>query len=280
MAVTLPTAALSGCGFGSLKRETEETRNDFLVWVIVHGNDMGHLSWVGTCPRWKRLCVSLRVGDEERRVGGKRKTKPPKRRKQVTTSKGCNLPEAYVTCIAASLDQPESKMHMTKIFDNWQLFLFDYKNSLRPLANNTSTAGQAWGGSFKEKNISQRKNLPIECAQGDQPLRLQPFHGGDVVTCFDVVGCRVRWGNVVGCEVTWGEVMWLVARYHVMWCDVVSCHLMWCDFLCGVLSRDAMWCHVMCSHAMSVICCEVMRRNGMRPHEFVMRCGWLRCHVV
>ena len=36
----------------------------------------------------------------------------------------------------------------------------------------------------------------------------------------------------------------------------------------------------MCSHAMSVICCEVMRRNGMRPHEFVMRCGWLRCHVV
>ena len=23
----------------------------------------------------------------------------------------------------------------------------------------------------KKKNISQRKNLPIECAQGDQPLR-------------------------------------------------------------------------------------------------------------
>ena len=109
---------------------------------------------------------------------------------------------------------------------------------------------------------------------------LQPFHGGDVVTCFDVVGCRVRWSNVVGCEVTWGEVRWLVARCHVMWCDVVSCHLMWCDFLCCVMSRDAMWCHVMCSHMMSVICCEVMRCNGMRSHEFVMRCGWLRCHVV
>ena len=27
-------------------------------------------------------------------------------------------------------------------------------------------------------------------------------------------------------------------------------------------------------------CCKVMRRNGMRSHEFVMRCGWLRCHVV
>ena len=31
----------------------------------------------------------------------------------------------------------------------------------------TSRAGQAGGGSFKEKTISQRKNLPIECAQGD-----------------------------------------------------------------------------------------------------------------
>ena len=65
-----------------------------------------------------------------------------------------------------------------------------------------------------------------------------------------------------------------------MWCDVVSCHLMWCDFLCCVLSRDAMWCHVMCSHVMSITCCEVMRCNGMRSHEFVMRCGWLRCHFV
>ncbi len=43
---------------------------------------------------------------------------------------------------------------------------------------------------------------------------LQPFHGGDVVTCFDVVGCRVRWSNVVGCGVTWGEVMWWVARCY------------------------------------------------------------------
>ena len=100
-----------------------------------------------------------------------------------------------------------------------------------------------------------------------------------VVTCF-VVGCRVRWSNVVGCEVTWGEVMWLVARWHVMSCDVVSCHLMRCDFLCCVMSRDAMWCHVLCSRVMRVICCEVMRCKEMRSHEFVMRCGRLRCHVV
>ena len=31
MAVTLPTAALAGCGFGSLKRETEESTSDYLV---------------------------------------------------------------------------------------------------------------------------------------------------------------------------------------------------------------------------------------------------------
>ena len=36
---------------------------------------------------------------------------------------------------------------------------------------NTSRAGQAGGGSFKKKHISQRNNLPIECAQGDQPRR-------------------------------------------------------------------------------------------------------------
>ena len=39
------------------------------------------------------------------------------------------------------------------------------------LVEATSRAGQAGGGSFKEKNVSQRRNLPIECAQGDQPLR-------------------------------------------------------------------------------------------------------------
>ena len=42
-----------------------------------------------------------------------------------------------------------------------------------------------------------------------------------------------------------------------MHCDVMCCPLMW-------------W---------AVICCEVMRCNGMRSYEFVMRCGWLRCHV-
>ena len=43
----------------------------------------------------------------------------------------------------------------------------------------TSRAGQAGGGSFQKKTpISQRKNLPIECAQGDRPARC-PFHAHD-----------------------------------------------------------------------------------------------------
>ena len=40
---------------------------------------------------------------------------------------------------------------------------------------------------------------------------------------------------------------------------------------------DVMWCPLMW---WAVICCEVMRCNGMRSYEFVMHCGWLRCHVV
>ena len=50
-----------------------------------------------------------------------------------------------------------------------------YPNLLRI----TSRAGQAGGGSFQKKTpISQRKNLPIECAQGDRPARC-PFHAHD-----------------------------------------------------------------------------------------------------
>ena len=106
MAVTLPTAALSGCGFGSLRCETNNTTNkDLYLKSCPDG---------GTCPLLKHTCVSLRVGDG-RRVGGKRKTEPAKSRKQMTTSKKdatylriCHL-TMLVTCIAVSLDQLEPK---------------------------------------------------------------------------------------------------------------------------------------------------------------------------
>ena len=46
MAVTLATAALSDCGFGSSKCETEKSTNKYLLEVMVMENDnnIGHLS--------------------------------------------------------------------------------------------------------------------------------------------------------------------------------------------------------------------------------------------
>ena len=40
----------------------------------------------------------------------------------------------------------------------------DRKDNEEKDNKDTSRAGQAGGGSFKETTISQRKNLPIECA--------------------------------------------------------------------------------------------------------------------
>ena len=64
---------------------------------------------------------------------------------------------------------------------------------------------------------------------------------------------------------------------HVMWCNLMCLHCMWCDFLCCVMSRNALRCHVMSSHVLS---CHLLWSDAMRSYEFVMHCGWLRCHVV
>ena len=58
----------------------------------------------------------------------------------------------------------------------------------------TSRAGQAAGGSFKTYRMGVRRPTSQCDAQTEFFVwtRLQPFHGGDVVTCFDVVGCGVR----------------------------------------------------------------------------------------
>ena len=50
-----------------------------------------------------------------------------------------------------------------------------------------------------------------------------------------------------------------------------------CVALCHVMQCDVMWSALMW---WAVICCDAMRCNGMASHGFVMRCGWLRCHVV
>ena len=49
-----------------------------------------------------------------------------------------------------------------------------------------------------------------------------------------------------------------------------------CVALCHVMQCDVMWSALMW---WAVICCDAMRCNGMASHGFVMRCGWLRCHV-
>ncbi len=60
--------------------------------------------------------------------------------------------------------------------------------------------------------------------------------------------------------------------FEFIWCDVISCVV-----LCHVMQCDVMWCPLMW---WAVICCEVMRCNGMGSYEFVVRFGWLWCHVV
>ena len=113
--------------------------------------------------------------------------------------------------------------------------------------------------------------MPVECAQGDQPVRCpnrvfcvhQPSavpSGGSVLVvagCVSVVcrwwWCNVRWCGtwcqVVGCMVRWSNVVssWLVVRSRELrW----SCDVMWCH----VTSFDVMWLFVWC-HAMS---CDVL----------------------
>ena len=96
--------------------------------------------------------------------------------------------------------------------------------------------GRAGGRSFREKKLNQRKNLPIECGQGDEAVRcpnrifcaggtsLQPFHGGDapwwwcdLFWCHEV-GCGVGWSNVVGCEVTLCDSKWLCDDVAIRTC--------------------------------------------------------------
>ena len=136
--------------------------------------------------------------------------------------------------------------------------------------------------------------MPIECAQGDQPLRCpnrvfwvnEPsavpwWWCGDLFWCGWLQGAMkycgwlwgdVRWGNVVSCEMS----------CHVMWCNLMCLHFMWCDFLCCVMLRNALRCHVMSSHVMS---CHLLWSDAVQWDEILWVCDalWLvamsRCVV-
>ena len=69
MAATLPTAALSGCGFGSLTCETEKSTNEYLIGKIMTADTCPE---GGTCPLLKHTCF-LRSGRRGRASGWEKK---------------------------------------------------------------------------------------------------------------------------------------------------------------------------------------------------------------
>ena len=90
------------------------------------------------------------------------------------------------------------------------LYFFRFKTTFYFIRHDSSfiqiVPGRAGGGSFRgKKTINQRKNLPIECAQGDQPVRCpnraffcvhQPSavpSGGGVLVAASCVPVVCRW---------------------------------------------------------------------------------------
>ena len=124
--------------------------------------------------------------------------------------------------------------------------------------------GRARGGSFRGegtyKPISQRKNLSIECTQGDQPVRCP----NRILVCTSLQTFRL--------VVFW----WWLVLFPWWGCDVVWCHVVCFEvtndrqcgwlrdvMLCDVMSCDVMWCHVMSCQSCHVAWCDVIQWDGM-----------------
>ena len=157
----------------------------------------------------------------------------------------------------------------------------------------TSRAGQAGGGSFKEKNYKPKKEFAYRMCTG-WPTTAMPkpsflseraFSRSMVVMWWPVLMWLVagwdpkfcgwlwddaRWGNVVSCEMS----------CHVMWCDLMCLHLMWCDFLCCVMSRDALRCHVMSSHSCDELSSVVKWCGAMGWDLMSLWCDVAGCDVT
>ena len=167
MAVTLPTAALSGCGFGSLKCDTDKSTSKYLLEVIENDNNIGHLSWRGHLPTVETHLCFLK--------GGRRKTsgweKKNRASKEEETSdniqKGCNLLEhmspdnACHLCCCVTWPAGAEKCTWDKLRKNWQLFLFKYKNSLWPLANNSLAC--PWNNSYCALGPTLAASIKLMC---------------------------------------------------------------------------------------------------------------------
>ena len=126
MAVPLPPQPpLQAVGLAFYTRETEENacKGCCNFW-------QGHLSRISldACPK-THWCGLKGVGDEEKRVGGKRKQTLQHKKEQVTRhpegwniymKSMCHL-TMDVTCNAVSLDQLGAKMHMKNFEPTWQV---------------------------------------------------------------------------------------------------------------------------------------------------------------
>ena len=90
--------------------------------ILLHfGHCFGHTRWTPDMVWWRQ----------------KEKTRPPERRKQVTTSEDENLLEhcamtMHVTCVAMSLDKLEPERQHGNFCTTWQLFLQTQKLTLAP----------------------------------------------------------------------------------------------------------------------------------------------------
>ena len=89
---------------------------------------------MGTCPL---------LGKEKQSLDrGRNKWQHPKRMNLLSI---CHM-TMHVTGNAVSLDQLEPKKAHEELLKDWQLFLFQYKNSLQPQANNSLSC--SWNNSY------------------------------------------------------------------------------------------------------------------------------------
>ena len=123
----------------------------------------------GTCPWWRHTCVSWFKGGRRETTGWEKKNKASK---EAETSDNIQRAWTYlayvtwqcmslVTCSAVSLDQLEPKKAHGELLKDWQLFLFEYKNSIWPQANNSLSC--SWNNSYSALGPTWAANTKLMC---------------------------------------------------------------------------------------------------------------------
>ena len=130
-----------------------ESTSNYLVCVIGNNNGLGHMSWRGHLPTVETHLCCFKGGRRENEWVGKEKQSLQRGGNKRQHPKGCNLLKAYVTwqcmllVLLCHLTSCSRKNTWDKLLKNWQLLLFEYKNSLLPpLANNSLSC--SWNNSY------------------------------------------------------------------------------------------------------------------------------------